>query len=125
MTKERRIGLASIWHETLTFSDARTEFEDFLKFQVSESVQVAESNHGVKNEMGGFLDTVPQLKMKAVPLFFAGALPSATVSAAAYERLRTRFVSLLTEALPLDGLLIGLHGAMVAENAPDVEADPS
>lgn len=53
----------------------------------------------------------------------AGAQPSGTVTRAAYETLREELLADLHAALPVDMVLLGLHGAMVADGYDDCEGD--
>ena len=53
----------------------------------------------------------------------AGAQPSGTTSRAAYETLRDELLADLRAALPVDMVLLGLHGAMVADGYEDCEGD--
>ena len=49
--------------------------------------------------------------------------PSGTCAKAAYEEMRDEILAQCKEAMPLDGVMLGLHGAMVAEGYDDVEGD--
>ncbi len=51
------------------------------------------------------------------------AEPSAPVTKAGYESMRDEILDQLRAALPLDGVLLGLHGAMVAHGYDDCEGD--
>jgi microcystin degradation protein MlrC len=51
------------------------------------------------------------------------AEPSGACSKAAYELMRDEILDQLKAALPLDGILFGLHGAMVADGYDDCEGD--
>ncbi len=51
------------------------------------------------------------------------ASPAGRTNRADYEFMRDRILSELKAALPLDGLLLGLHGAMIAHGYDDVEGD--
>lgn len=53
----------------------------------------------------------------------AGAQPSGTVTRHAYESLRDALLNDLRAALPVDIVLLGLHGAMVADGYDDCEGD--
>ena len=53
----------------------------------------------------------------------AGAQPSGTTTRAAYEALRDELLADLRAALPVDMVLLGLHGAMVADGYDDCEGD--
>ncbi len=51
------------------------------------------------------------------------ASPAGTTNRADYEFMRDEILAQLKAALPLDGVLFGLHGAMVAHGYDDVEGD--
>ncbi len=51
------------------------------------------------------------------------ASPAGTTNRADYETMRDEILDQLKQALPLDGVLLGLHGAMVAHGYDDVEGD--
>lgn len=53
----------------------------------------------------------------------AGAQPSGTTTRHAYETLREELLTDLRAALPVDMVLLGLHGAMVADGYDDCEGD--
>jgi microcystin degradation protein MlrC len=53
----------------------------------------------------------------------AWAEPAGTVARSAHETLRDRILGELEAAMPVDGVLLGLHGAMVAHGCDDVEGD--
>lgn len=53
----------------------------------------------------------------------AWADPAGLVSKPAFEGLRDEILGQLKDALPVDGVVIGLHGAMVADEYPDPEGD--
>jgi microcystin degradation protein MlrC len=53
----------------------------------------------------------------------ASAMPGGTTTRAAYESLRDELLSDLHAALPVDMVLLGLHGAMVADGYDDCEGD--
>lgn len=49
--------------------------------------------------------------------------PSGTCARQAYEHMRDTIMAELKAAMPLDGVLLGMHGAFVAEGYDDVEGD--
>ncbi len=53
----------------------------------------------------------------------AGAQPGGVTTRVAYETLREELLNDLRKALPVDMVLLGLHGAMVADGYPDCEGD--
>ncbi|MEO1018534.1 MAG: M81 family metallopeptidase [Pseudomonadota bacterium] len=53
----------------------------------------------------------------------AWAEPAGTVAREVYEALRNRILAELKAALPVDAVMLGMHGAMVAHGYPDCEGD--
>ena len=51
------------------------------------------------------------------------ASPAGTTNRADYEFMRDEILTQVKAALPLDGVLLGLHGAMVAHGYDDTEGD--
>ncbi|MGI9521018.1 MAG: M81 family metallopeptidase [Hyphomicrobiaceae bacterium] len=51
------------------------------------------------------------------------AEPSGTVDQASYESMRNEILDQLTQSMPLDGVLMGFHGAFVADGYDDAEGD--
>jgi microcystin degradation protein MlrC len=119
-----RIFSATLATETNTFSPMPTSIEGF-----KESVFLRPGEH-------------PQdaPRMCTAPLFVArnraakdgftliegscfAASPAGTVNRADYEFMRDEVLGQLRAALPLDAVLFGLHGAMVAHGYDDVEGD--
>jgi len=54
---------------------------------------------------------------------FADAQPNGTTVRSAYEALRDELIVALVAAMPIDAVILPLHGAMVAEEYPDCEGD--
>ena len=70
------------------------------------------------HELGGFIAGAEEYGYEMVPLMGAVATPAGAVQAEAYEALLDELLGLIRDAMPLDGLLLGLHGAFVAEEFP-------
>jgi microcystin degradation protein MlrC len=119
-----RIGIGGLWHETNTFAPGLTELHDFEEHAIADGpLAVRELLAGTGTEIGGALAACEALGLRARPFFWAGAVPGPTVSAEARAALWERFLARLEESLPLDGLVLALHGAMVAEDDEDPESD--
>ena len=57
------------------------------------------------------------------PLVHARALPGGIVRRAVYDSIKKELVERLAASLPLDGLVLDIHGAMSVEGIVDAEAD--
>src|SRR5262249_4475943 len=77
------------------------------------------------NELGGFIQSLrawPE-SLEIAGLVRLPAWPSGAATHETFEWLRRELLDALRAALPVDGVLLALHGALVAEGAPDVEGE--
>jgi len=118
-----RIAIGGISHETNTFSTLPTDLSLFERRGVHGGEALVPAFMGTKTIVGGFLDGARSEGFEAVPTMLAEAAPSGTVTAGAFDRLTALLVEGLREAGAIDGVLLELHGAMVAENARDGDAE--
>ena len=118
-----RIAVGCIGHETNTFSPVITTIDNFKKGSYHRGDEIIEAFQGTRTITGGFLDVAEQLNLQPVPLLWTFATPSGMVDQAAYQTLKTEFLTLLQNAGELDGILLDLHGAMVTEELEDAEGD--
>lgn len=120
-----RVLLAGLWHETNTFSPVKADLAAFRAYQYAEGDEIFARYGGTNTEMGGMTEAGRALGFDLVPAVFAGAIPSGTVTREAIDTLVGRICETARQALetgPLDGALIGLHGAMVAEGIERADA---
>jgi microcystin degradation protein MlrC len=117
-----RVGIAGIWHETNTWSARLATRQSFEQFELLSGEAVRTRHAGTGTVIGGFLDGCAG-RHEVVPLFSAGAWPAGPAPRAVAEELLARLRDELAAAGRLDGLLLNLHGAMVAEGHPDMERD--
>ncbi|HIT74841.1 MAG TPA: M81 family metallopeptidase [Candidatus Avipropionibacterium avicola] len=114
-----RVAIVGVWHETNSYASRPATLADFEEFELLSGQALAEHNRGVGSVIGGFLDAEDDFDL--VPVFSAGAWPSGPASAQTWATIRDRLVTELAAAGPLDGVLVNLHGAMVAEGCSNVE----
>ena len=119
----RRIAIGGIIHETNTFAPGTTARADFERQGLSYGAEMVERMGGTPTALGGSLAGLAQLGYEAVPLLYATAMPSGMVTREAHEGMRDELLARLQAALPVDGVLLALHGAMVAEGCDDCEGD--
>ncbi len=115
-----RIGVALLSHESNTFASFPTALSDF---QIARGAAFADRYRGTFHEVGGFIAGAEAYGYEIMPLFGANATPGGTVRAAAYEALTAELLERIWGAMPLDGLLLGLHGAMAAEGFPQADGE--
>ncbi len=119
-----RLFLGGLVHETNSFSPLPTSLQSFR-----EGVLIRGAEPGALARLteqpvfGGALQAAAQQGDVLVPGLFAQAEPAGPLPRADYERLRDELLADLQAALPVDAVLLALHGAMVAEGYPDCEGD--
>lgn len=116
-----RVGIIGFYHESNTFIEAPTAFEDFRRNLFLEGEQISREFDRSHHEIGGFLQGLPDAGLEAVPIVYTSAMPSGRVTADAV----TRFIECMHKGLDtagdLDGLLLAPHGAGVSESHPDMD----
>lgn len=119
----RRVLVGGISHETNTFSHEPTDLAQFHQRVYIAGYDLLLGFGGTRTVIGGFLDGLHLLGATPVPLLYASATPGGVVTRAAHAALRGTLLDAARAAMPVDGVLLALHGAMVAEDAPDVEGE--
>lgn len=118
-----RIGVAGFLHESNTFLKQPTVYDAFEGTSLTRGEAMRERWRSASHELGGMLTGAGELGMEAAPLYATFAVPSGTIAAETYERIVGELIGELKRALPLDGLLLALHGATVAEDYPDADGE--
>jgi microcystin degradation protein MlrC len=119
-----RIGIGQHWQETNTFNPLPTTRRDFEEFGVLRGAEVIEQLADT-NEPGGFIQSLrawPE-QPEIVGLVRLPAWPSGRATAETIDWLLEEILQSVRGAGPLDGVLLALHGAMVADEHPDVEGE--
>jgi microcystin degradation protein MlrC len=117
-----RIGIAGFMHESNTFNPLRTDRAAFEAQSLIFGPALIDEWRPAHHEMGGFLEAAKVLGFEPVPLAMAWATPSGPVSDTVFDELIGYLVRELLAQRP-DGLLLALHGAMVAESHPDADGE--
>src|SRR5262249_18591563 len=119
-----RIAIGQLWQETNTLNPLPTTRRDFEDFGVCRGADLVERMADT-NEPGGFIQSLrswPE-RPEIVGLARLFAWPSGPATHDTFLWLRDAMTAAVRQALPLDGVLLALHGALVADGAPDVEGE--
>ncbi len=119
----RRIAIGGILHETHTFLEQPTTLADFEMGALCRGEALLRGMAATRSSIGGMIESASAKGWQLLPTLYATAMPGGTVTATAYQTLLSDLLRRTHAALPLDGLLLSLHGAMVAEDELDVERD--
>jgi microcystin degradation protein MlrC len=120
-----RVAIGGISHETNTFSSISTDLALFQRRTLLRGEALLAGSRGVGNTLGGMVDAAEALGWQLVPTLFASAVPSGRVRRGTFETLTEELVRGIAAARQhgLDGVLLALHGAMVAEAVEDADAE--
>ena len=120
-----RVAVAGFSHETNTYADIATGLTTRAAFTELRGAKILAAHRAAAKPggscIGGFMHAAQQLGATLVPTFYCGAGPSGTVEARAFGELRDELLASLEAAAPFDAVALDLHGAGVAEGAPDLE----
>lgn len=114
-----RVIAAEISHETNTFSSVPTDLPAFERAGIHRGEQIIRHLAGTATPFAGFMDGAEKREFELIPLLSVWATPSGMVTAEALGTLLDEIIAGIKGHLPADGVLLGLHGAMVSEIDPD------
>jgi len=118
-----RIAIGGIYHESNTFFSQPMTMERFAEKDLHFGADIMAHWHGTCSEIGGFIEGGQQYKFELIPTVMAWGMPSGSLTDATFESLSQALLSRIEEAKPLDGVLLSLHGAMVATSYADADGE--
>lgn len=125
-----RIAVAGFQHESNSFAPVPTGWTQFRRSgdfpELQRGPAMLRALRGIALPMAGIIPALEAEGAEIVPLAWAVSNPGGPVMAEAFERIAALILSALSDALeagPLDGLVLELHGAMMAEGFPDAEGE--
>jgi microcystin degradation protein MlrC len=116
-----QIGIGGIWHETNTFSTETTGRAAFEAYQLAAGADILDRYAGTGTELGGMIEGAGDHGFTLIPTLFAAAVPSGVIEQKTLTDLVDQLLERLRGALPLDGMLLVLHGAAVADGIDDAD----
>lgn len=123
MAEMKRVFVGSLATETNTFSPLRTDLQDFR-----DSFYAGPGEHPATPTLCSAVfpvarDRARQYGWHVIEGTATWAEPGGLVNARTWELLRDQMLAEIRAALPLDIVLLGLHGAMVADGCLDCEGE--
>ena len=117
-----RIFACGISHESHSFSSLLTTVDDF-QGAVAGSIAGEPGLIHTRSTEGGILTAAAERGWDLHFPFFAHATPSGPLTAETFEVLSGRLIAELRASMPVNGVLLALHGAMFAESYADCEGE--
>jgi microcystin degradation protein MlrC len=122
-----RVAFGGFLHETNSFAARPADLDAFATgggyIPLARGAALLDAARGVNLGIAGALDHARRAGWEIVPLLWAGAIPSGPVTRDAFERIAGELVARLEAALPVDGVLLDLHGAMQCAHLDDGEGE--
>ncbi len=118
-----RILTAVFKHETNTFSPLPTDLASYAARCLRHGAEIPAYFRGTATEMGAFIDAGERHGWELVHTVAADATPSGKVTRVAFDAIAGTIEHALRTLGPFDGVLLCLHGAMVAEHVDDGEGE--
>ncbi|MBI2481727.1 MAG: M81 family metallopeptidase [Planctomycetia bacterium] len=121
-----RIASGGVQHETNTYASTPTTLADFVRDsncgpELSGGEVIFDRFRNTGTIHGGYMAGAEAAGVELLPLLCARAQPSGVVEQKSFETMLNWFLERLERALPVDGVLLDLHGAMVTEEHEDAE----
>src|SRR5688572_4888293 len=121
-----RIAVGGFQHETNSFVLPDTDYAYFTSHRdrppLVRGAGVVRWLSGTSFALSGFLGGIGH-RHEIAPLLWTSGGAGGTVTAEAFERIAGELVGRLSEAMPLDGVYLDLHGAMVTKPFEDGEGE--
>src|SRR6185312_12912577 len=117
-----RIVTGGIAQETNTFQWEPTSLDDFNmgSSHIDRGQEILEME-GTGTIYGGIIAVAKAAGVELIPTTYGRAVPGGRVSREAFELMKNEIVDGIRQAMPVDGILLGIHGAMALEHNDDGE----
>jgi len=121
------IAVGGFQHETNTFAPSKANFAAFEAGggwpELTLGERIAPRLEGANIPAAGAIAALHAAGHRTVGLAWGAASPSAHVTKDAFERIGGEIVARVAAAMPVDGVYLDLHGAMVTEHLDDGEGE--
>ena len=117
---KKRICVGSMFTETSHFLSTRSDLEHWRNTYVLEDDDIF-ALVSSRSEEGGMLARLSRAGVEVVPTLAARAISGGRSTSDCYEYIRNGIVGRIKASMPVDGVLLSLHGAMTAESEDDPE----
>ena len=122
-----KIAVGGWQHETNTFAPIKADYHAFERGDewppLARGESMFEAVRGVHLPINGAIDALTGQGHVLAPLLWCSATPCAHVTRHAFETIMSMLLDELHSVLPVDGVYLDLHGAMVCEHLQDGEGE--
>jgi len=115
-----RVAIGTIFTECNQLGGLPITLDWFERYELLRGEAILHLTAGVA---GGMLGVLREADITPVPLLYASTCPGGHLTADCYQTLKTELLTTLRQNLPVDGVLLPLHGAAAVEDVGDLEGD--
>lgn len=120
MAEAKRVALGAIFTECNHLGGVPIDLSWFERYELVRGTAILQIDNSV---VGGMLQVLKEAAVEVAPLLWASTCPGGPLTADCYTQLKDELLARLRQALPVDGVLLPLHGAAAAEGIGDLEGD--
>lgn len=121
---KKKILTVQFRHETNSFSPRPADMRAFRNNRLLVGEQVFPDQWDLGTELGAYLRWFASREdVELIPTVAMYATPSGPVTREVYDFVMQQVLDVIRKEGPFDGVLLDVHGAMVAEGHPDGEGD--
>lgn len=120
MASSKRVAIGTIFTECNELGGVPIDRSWFERYDLLFGTELLTVESGV---LGGMLHVLKEENIEILPLLFAQTCPGGPLTDTCYNELKADLLHRLHAALPVDGVLLPLHGAAAAQTVGDLEGD--
>ena len=115
-----RVAIGAIFTECNHLGGAPVDRSWYERYELLRGEEILA---GATGAVAGMLQVLRERHLTPVPLLYASTCAGGPLTQATYDDLKADMLQRLRAALPVDGVLLPLHGAAAAEHVGDLEGD--
>ncbi len=118
--KKYRIALGSLMTECNHLGGQPTDIARFELYELHRGGEIFQTPSG---PVAGMIGVLRARHAEIAPLIVATTCPGGPLTSECYAQLKSEMLERLRAALPVDGVVLSLHGSATAEDVGDLEGD--
>jgi microcystin degradation protein MlrC len=118
----KKIVTGCIGHETNTFSNVKSDLDRFKEMGITEGDEFFNIYRDTRSIGGAFIEVAEEKGFELIPTLWNNVFAWGMVTDEALDYMLDRMIGHIKDTPQVDGVLLQLHGAMVAESYQDAEA---
>ncbi len=118
-----RVAIIGFLHESNTFASSPTTIREFQSSFLSLGQDVVTQWGDAHHEIGGMLEGTGRENFDIIPIIGAWGTPGGVLTRETYEEIWQLIEAGVRAAGRLDGILLALHGSMVAEHLASADGE--